>query len=100
MLCIKVGTTQKAVLLDLRVPAPSWLRLIIKNCCIDIGWAGRWVALLDYAGKRLRDGEGKQRKVGAAGKTAPCQLCKGSGKGPWVHSPDQVWGSRDGMLAR
>jgi hypothetical protein len=33
---------QKVSRPSLRVTDPSWLRLIIKNCCTAIGWAGKW----------------------------------------------------------
>ena len=34
-------SSQKAALPDLRVPAPSWVWLIIKNCHTANGWAVR-----------------------------------------------------------
>lgn len=52
----------KAVLPKLRVPAPSCLRLVIKNCCRANGWAGSRVGLFDCAGKGEGERERKRRK--------------------------------------
>jgi hypothetical protein len=43
----------KVSLLDLRVPDPSWLRVIMKNCCTTIGWAGRQGKTFSCLGKKL-----------------------------------------------
>lgn len=41
MLLMLYFRLRKAILSDLRFPAPSCLKLIIKNCCTAIGWAGK-----------------------------------------------------------
>lgn len=73
--------SQKAELPDPRIPAPNWLRLIIKNCGTAIGWAGRRGGTFRLCRQETKR-EGKKRRItfhnwkaegsdlGAAGKKA------------------------------
>ena len=58
--CFVLIQCPKVALPDLRVPAPRWLQLVIKNCLSASGWAGRWrqdfwIALAKDGGVRTTD---------------------------------------------
>jgi hypothetical protein len=49
------------VLPDLKVPAPGWLRLIIKNCHTANGWSERWRQDFEIKQARGQEREESQR---------------------------------------